>query len=130
MLNAQEKYENLSVSVKDISEETKSIKSITIDGHKFENTFFMGADMKYLAICAGIQSANATFSCIRCKCPAENRHDTSQSWCTVPEQSKKSIHVENACKCNNIIFTSTDLKISFCLVNQQPFSFLVQFSPC
>ena len=88
MLNAQEKYENLSESVKDISEEIKSIKSITIDGHKFEIEFFMGADMKYLAICAGIQSANATFSCIWCKCPAEKRHDTSQSWCTIEEGAR------------------------------------------
>ena len=42
MLNAQEKYENLSESVKDISEEIKSIKSITIDGHKFEIEIFYG----------------------------------------------------------------------------------------
>ena len=41
--------------------------------------------MKYLAICAGIQAANAKFSCVWCKCPAEQRHNTSKSWCTIEE---------------------------------------------
>lgn len=85
MLNAQEKYEHLSHAVKDITNEIQSIQSITIDGHKFNIQFFLGADIKYLAICLGIQAANAKYSCIWCKCPAEERHDTSKSWCSVED---------------------------------------------
>ena len=44
--------------------------------------------MKYLAICAGMQAANATFSCVWCKCPAEQRRDTSKSWCTIEDGAR------------------------------------------
>ena len=61
LLNSQEKYKYLSEAVKDIASDIKSIKSLTIDGQNFNFNFFMCADMKYLAICAGIQVTNATF---------------------------------------------------------------------
>ena len=79
MLNAQEKYEHLSHAVKDIANEIESIQSITIDGHEFNIQFFLGADMKFLAICLGIQAANAKYSCIWCKCPAGERYNTSNA---------------------------------------------------
>ena len=88
LLNAQEKYEYLSEAVKDIASEIKSIKFLTIDGQNFNIKFFLCADMKFLAICAGIQAANATFSCVWCKCPAEQRHDTSKSWCTIEDGAR------------------------------------------
>ena len=88
LLNAQEKYECLSEAVKDIASDIKSIKSLTIDGHNFNIKFFLCADMKYLAICAGIQAANAKFSCVWCKCPAEQRHNTSKSWCTIEDGAR------------------------------------------
>ena len=43
MLNAQESYEHLSVAVKDIAEEIKLIKSISIE---YNIKFYLGADMK------------------------------------------------------------------------------------
>ena len=88
MLNCQENYEHLSVAMKDIVEEMKLIKSISIDGHEYNIKFYLGADMKYLAICLGIQAANSTYSCIWCKCPADERHDTSKSWCSVDEGAR------------------------------------------
>jgi len=82
MLNAEEKYEQLSVSLKDIEDEIKSTQSVIIDGHMFHIEYFFGADMKYLAICLGLQAANADYSCIWCKCPTDERHITSKSWDT------------------------------------------------
>ena len=76
MLNAQESYEHLTVAIKDIAEEIDLIKSIDIDGHKYNIKFYLGGDIKYLAICLGIQATNA---CIWCKCPADVRCDTSKS---------------------------------------------------
>ena len=90
MLNAQEKYEHLSHAVKDIANEIESIQSITIDGHEFNIQFFLGADMKFLAICLGIQAANAKYSCIWCKCPAGERYDISKSWCSI-EDGKRTV---------------------------------------
>jgi len=46
----------------------------------FYITYFFGADMKYLAICLGLQAANAEYFCIWCKCPKGERHITSKSW--------------------------------------------------
>ena len=88
MLNCQEKYEHLSEAVKDIANDIKLTKSITINGHEFNIQFFLGADMKFLAICLGLEAANATYSCIWCKCPADERHDTSKSWCTVEDGAR------------------------------------------
>ena len=88
LLNAQEKYEYLSEALKGIASDIKSIKSLTINGQNFNIKFYLCADMKYLAICAGIQAANAKFSCVWCKCPAEQRHNTSKSWCTIEEGTR------------------------------------------
>ena len=88
MLNAQENYDHLSVATKDIAEEINLIKSISIDGHEYNIKFHMGGDMKYLAICLGIEAANSTYACIWCKCPADERHDTSKSWSSVEEGAR------------------------------------------
>ena len=44
--------------------------------------------MKYHAICAGIQAANANYSCVWCKCPVEQRHNTLKSRCTIEEETR------------------------------------------
>ena len=63
----------------------ESIQSITIDDHEFNIQFFLGVDMKFLAIYLGIQAANAEYSCIWCKCPAGERYNTSKSWCSIED---------------------------------------------
>ena len=59
----------------------------------------MCADMKYLAICVGTQVANATFSCVWCKCPAEQRHDTSKSWCTIEDGARTIEEIKRLAPC-------------------------------
>ena len=87
MLNSQENYEHLSEAVKDIANEIELTKSITIEGHKFNIEYFLG-DMKFLAICLGIEAANATYSCIWCKFPSADRHNTSNSWCSIEDGAR------------------------------------------
>lgn len=36
--------------------------------------------MKFLAIACGIESANAKFSCVWCKCPSDERWDMTKQW--------------------------------------------------
>ena len=55
------------------------IKSVPIDDVEYEIEWLLTADMKFLAIIAGIEAANVRFSCIWCKCPSENRHDQQRS---------------------------------------------------
>lgn len=37
--------------------------------------FLGGGDLKFLALVCGINAANATYSCVWCKCPAEEHFD-------------------------------------------------------
>ena len=82
MLNAEEKHEHLSHTVKDIANEIQSIQSITINGHKFNIEL---ADRKYLIICLGLKAANTKYVY-----GASAQHDTSKSWCSI-EDSKRTI---------------------------------------
>ena len=101
LLNAQEKYELLSAALKGIARDIESIKFLTIDRQNFNIKFYFCADMKYLAICAGIQAANAKFSCVWCKCPAEQRHDTSKSWCTIEDGARTIEEIKQLALVNN-----------------------------
>ena len=57
--------------------------------------------MKYLAICAGIQAANAKFLCVWCKCQAEQRHATSKSWCTIEDGARTIDEIKQLALVNN-----------------------------
>ena len=80
ILNCTEDYEDLAESLVKISNEVRMIKSVTIDDVEYGIEWFLTADMKFLAIIAGIEAANARFSCIWCKCVSEDRHDTAKKW--------------------------------------------------
>ena len=80
LLNAGEDYNKLAESLEDIQDEIKQLKSITVNDVVYTIEFFLGADWKFLALCVGIEAANAKYSCIWCTCPSESRHDTSKTW--------------------------------------------------
>ena len=42
--------------------------------------YFLGGDMKFLALVCGIDSTTCTHSCIWCKCPKEERHNMKLKW--------------------------------------------------
>ena len=88
MINSQEKYIHLSEAVTDIANDIQLTKLITVDGHEFNIEFFLGADMKFVAIYLGLEAANATYSCIWCKCLAGERHDTSKLWYTTEDGAR------------------------------------------
>ena len=48
--------------------------------YTYKLTYFLGADMKFLAMALGIAAANSTYSCIWCKCPSRDRHDITKEW--------------------------------------------------
>ena len=56
-----------------------TLKIVTVDDIDFNVELFLGADLKFLAA-IGIQSANATYLCVWCKCPAAERYNTSIQW--------------------------------------------------
>ena len=99
LINTTENYDNLSESLKDLTTEIAELKSITCLNEQWDIEFFFGTDMKFLAICMGLEAANATFSCIWCKCPSDKRYkqdivwsvtDTNYGARTIPEIQKLS----------------------------------------
>ena len=64
----------------DIRSEVESLKNITVNEDEYQIEYFIGADWKSLAMCTGIEAANAKYSCVWCKCPSDRRHDLSTSW--------------------------------------------------
>ena len=62
--------------------------------------YFFCADWKFLALCVGIDAANATFACIWCKCPKCDRHDLSKTWSlTNLDEGARSIEeIQNCAK--------------------------------
>ena len=75
ILDLQEDYENLKLSLQDIINEVKNLKKITVDGHTFTIEWFLGGDWKFLACVVGIGGAIADNPCIWCKCFLYNNYD-------------------------------------------------------
>jgi len=80
IIKQPEKYESLLLSLEDIRKEVEALQSITVNDIHFEIEYFLGGDWKFLATITGIDSATANYSCIWCKYPALERHDTTFQW--------------------------------------------------
>ena len=51
-----------------------------------------------MALCVGIDAANATYACIWCKCPTCDRHDIKKTWSiTNPDKGARSIEEIQNC---------------------------------
>ena len=59
---------------------------MTINNTTYEIKYFLGGDMKFLALVCGIDSATCTYPCIWCKCPKEERHNMKLKWSITDEQ--------------------------------------------
>ena len=80
VFKAPESYESLKLALEDIRKEVEDLHSIEVDGVSYEIEFFLGGDWKFLALVTGIDSACSTYSCIWCKCRADERHDPDKEW--------------------------------------------------
>ena len=50
--------------------------------------FFLGGDLKFLAIVCGIEAANADHACVWYNCPKSKRSDMKEQWCNITDQGK------------------------------------------
>ena len=80
LVNCKESYECIAECVTDILTEIESLNSLQVGEYTYNFTYFLGADMKFLAMALGIEAANSTYSCVWCKCPARDRHDITKEW--------------------------------------------------
>jgi len=80
ILKVDENYKQLAAGLQDIISDAKDCNAILIDGQKYNVEFYLGGDLKFLAIVCGLEAANAEYACIWCKCPKGKRDDMTMEW--------------------------------------------------
>lgn len=80
ILKIEEKYEELAAGLQDICSEAKDLEVVTVQEKVYSIQFFLGGDLKFLAMVCGIDAANAEYACVWCKCPKGMRFDMTQEW--------------------------------------------------
>ena len=80
VLKESEHYDSMRAGLNDLRREVESLASITVDKQTFAIEYFLGGDWKFLAMATEIDSASSTFACIWCKCPADQRANTTKKW--------------------------------------------------
>ena len=73
-------YDELFSSLSDIIQEAKDLQCITVEESVLRIQYFLGGDLKFLAVSCGIESASCDHACIWCKCPKADRYDMTKEW--------------------------------------------------
>lgn len=104
-----ENYENLSGCLKNVVHEinemkplrshdnTSPIRSFEINNKDYPVIFFLGGDLKFLALFMGIQSAKSNHPCIYCKAHVEEFGDSTKDF-SIIDTSKKARTLEDSKK--------------------------------
>ena len=80
IMKVSESYDELISGLKDVCQEARDLEVITVNQRVYKIKFFLGGDWKFLATVSGLESANAEYACIWCKCPTKQRYDMSLQW--------------------------------------------------
>ena len=104
VIKTTETYDNLRESLANLRMEMSNLKEISANNCTYKVEYFLGGDWKFLALVCGLGRANA---CVWCKCPRQQRWDTSKKWSisdptfgarTIDEIGKFSIGKKFNCK--------------------------------
>ena len=100
ILKVLEKYEQLEAGLQDICAEAKDLEVVTIEDQVYRIKFYLGGDLKFLALVCGIESANAEHACVWCKCPKSKWADMTIQWSiTDPKKGVRNIEeIMQKCK--------------------------------
>lgn len=92
ILKVNEDYDELAAGLEDVVKEAEDLEVLTINGRVFNINFFLGGDMKFLAIVCGLECATCEHSCIWCKCPKAQRWDMNKTWSlTDPDKGARTV---------------------------------------
>ena len=83
IFKGSENYFCLQHALKDIIQETTEFASHSLQGKVYQIVYYMGGDLKFLNIICGIDSCTSKCPCIWCKCPSDQRYDTTKLWSMV-----------------------------------------------
>ena len=78
ILKIGESYEELAAGLEDIIKKVEDLEIIKIGDTVYSIEFYLGGDLKFLAIMCGIEAANSDHACIWCKCPKAQRSDMAK----------------------------------------------------
>ena len=74
--------------------------------------YFLGGDLKFLAIVCGIEAANAKYACIWCKCSNSDRGDMSKEWSAF-DVSKGARTIDEIEKCSKLSKANVSVVVKF-----------------
>ena len=57
-----------------------NLEEISANNCTYKLEYFLGGDWKFLALICGLGRANEDYACVWCKCPRQQRWDTSKKW--------------------------------------------------
>ena len=80
IMKIEETYDMLAAGLQDICSEARDIEVITIKDKVYNIKFFLGGDLKCLALACGIEAANSIYACVWCKCPKQMWSDMEKEW--------------------------------------------------
>ena len=111
ILKVSEQYEELRAGLADIISEAKDIEVLTIQDQVFTIQFYLGGDLKFLAIACGIESATAQHACVWCKCNKSQRSNMQLEWSiSDPRKGARTIEeISEKCKLTKIDTTASIL---------------------
>ena len=102
LVNCKENYQSITESVTDLVTEMKTLNVLKVGEYTYKLTYFLGADMKFLAMALGIEAANSTYSCVWCKCPSKDRHDITKKWSVMDTENGGARTIDRIQKCSQI----------------------------
>ena len=80
ILKASDNYEELQAGLEDICSAAKDMDIVTVEDQVHRIQFYLGGDLKFLALVCGIESADAVHACVWCKCPKGQHSDMEIQW--------------------------------------------------
>lgn len=69
ILKVSENYEDLAAGLEDVCVEAENLEVLTVKDKVYKVQFFLGGDMKFLAVVCGVEAATSEYACVWCKCP-------------------------------------------------------------
>lgn len=63
----KEDYNEIKNSLKEILDMIRNLKNITFENKTYKIEYFLGGDLKFLALALGINASNGDYPCIWCK---------------------------------------------------------------
>ena len=80
VIKTTETYDNLRDSLADLRMEMSNLQEISVNDCTYKLEYFLGGDWKFLALVCGPGRVNENYACVWCKCPRQQRWDTSKKW--------------------------------------------------